>query len=137
MATKYCMIPMANGPFEHVDLTARAAFGLIYDRWLLSRRTNEGAERPKFAVRRYVRLGDVIKRRANDNTVMPMLFDYCIYTQDELAHDLGVSERTVRRCIDDLCRAEVIQAERTGLRGANRYIIPSEVYRYFNPPRKP
>lgn len=132
--TKYIKVPMPQFEFKNLDLTARCVFGLIYDRWLLSRKTSETSER--FTQVREVRVCDVYPRRfPNDKSWIKLAFAYCVYSQSEIAENLGISERTVRRCIDDLVREKVVEVDRAGMRGANRYFIPSDIDRYLNPPQ--
>lgn len=131
--TKYIKVPMPQFEFKNLDLTARCVFGLIYDRWLLSRKTQETSDR--FAQVREVRVCDVYpKRFPHDRSIIRLGFTYCVYAQSEIAEHLGISERTVRRCIDDLVREKVVEVDRAGVCGANRYFIPSDIDRYLNPP---
>ena len=137
MAGKYVNVPTMHGPFASLDLYARAVFGLIWNRWQLSQTAHEnGSER--FMQKRRVRICDAFPDRfPDDQSLITIGFTYCVYTQTELAAEIGCSERTVRRCIDDLLRSGVIEAERAGVRGANRYFIPNTIQRYFNPPSLP
>lgn len=133
MATKYIKVPMPRADFAKLDLTARSVFGLIYDRWLLSEKTGDTSDR--FRQVREVRVCDVWPDRfPNDRSMIKVAFTYCVYAQGEIAEHLGISERTVRRCIDDLARAKVVEVDRAGMRGANRYYIPTRIHRYLTPP---
>ena len=107
---------------------------MIWDRWRLSKDLHENGN-DRYMQKRRVRMCDVFPERCQgDETMITMGFIYCVFTQSELAVEIGCSERTIRRCIDDLIRVGVVEAERAGARGANRYFIPISVQRYFNPP---
>ena len=124
MAGIYVNIPTANGEFAGLDLYARAVFGLIWDRWRLSQKAHEDGN-DRFMQKKRVRMCDAFPdRRPDDRTVITIGYTYCVYTQTDLAAEIGCSERTIRRCIDDLICAGVVTAERAGVRGANRYFIP-------------
>ena len=49
----------------------------------------------------------------------------------------GLSERTVRRCLDDLRRAQIVSWQKSGFRGVNRYYIDLAVWHYLSPERAP
>lgn len=99
---KYTLVPSPVGPFAHIDLVARVVFGLIWDRYRLS-------------VHSHLR-GD--QRWLDEDSRV-----YCVYAQDELARHAGISDRTVRRCLDDLRRAGLLSYSKAGLRGVNRYYV--------------
>ena len=121
--TKYIKVPMPQFEFKNLDLTARSVFGLIYDRWQLSCKTAETSDR--FKQERKVRVCDAFPNRfPNDKSWITLAYTYCVYSQSEIAENLGISERTVRRCIDDLVREKVVEVDRAGMRGAHRYYIP-------------
>ena len=101
MATKYTIVPWASYPFDRCGPLSRYCFGLIYDRWKLSARA------------------DTWHKWVDENGI------YCLYDQKELAHDLGVTLPTIRRCLDELEAEKCLKRERNGKRGACRYYIHS------------
>lgn len=132
MAKKYTIIPTASGPFAPLDLAARAVFGLIWDRYQLSRKTNEEQASRAFSKRQKVKLSSIRRSvPASDPTEIEVWVIFCIIRQTELVAETGLSERTIRRCIRDLEDAEVIRTERAGVKGANRYYINPHVEQYF------
>ena len=97
MANKYTIVPTAEYPFDRTDALSRYCFGLIFDRWKLSARA------------------DTWQNWCDENGI------YCVYDQKELAKALGITLPTVRRCLEQLEREELIKRERTDKRGACRY----------------
>ena len=104
MANRYTIVPAADYPFDQLDALSRYCFGLIFDRWRLSARSESW------------------QKWADDTGI------YCVYDQRELAKELGVTLPTVRRCLDALEREHVLRRERTERRGACRY-YPSTIAR--------
>lgn len=128
----YTLIPANTGMFADVDPLARICFGLIFDRYCLSLKSNEA--RPgaySYAVE--VDLGEELDRASARGVVVTLARAYCVYSQPDLARDIGCSERTARRCVDTLRKAQLITYDRDGQNGAARYTIPSRVYRYLRP----
>lgn len=132
------MIPAAAGPFKDIDPLARIAFGLIFDRWKLSRLTEEqrdmNGQEPRFktepmAIDMYEDTG----RERVRGLVIEGRVTYCVYSQPDLARDIGCSERTARRCIETLRTAGLIEYDHGGYNGANRYWVKWRLYRYFHP----
>jgi len=58
---------------------------------------------------------------------------FCVFSQPELAALVGVSERTVRRSLEVLRAAELIDWQRIGYRASNRYYIPEDIREYLRP----
>lgn len=113
---KYTIVPNPAGPFAGLDPLSRLVFGLIWDRHRLSR---------------YNVIGGQERWIDADGQV------FCLYSQDELAAQAGLSVRTVRRCLDDLRRAQIITWAKSGFRAVNRYYIDHAVWLYLKPDRAP
>lgn len=130
---KWNMIPSAEGPFSGLDAMARYCFGLLYDRYRLSLRSVGEYHSEKFLGARVVKLSKLNPRKfAGDERTTTTYETYCVYKQKDLAALMGCTERTVRRCMETLRDAGVIETERAGFNGANRFFIPFSVQRYFN-----
>ena len=130
---KWNMIPSAEGPFKDLDVMARYCFGLLYNRYQLSSQKHDQGN-ARFSEVREVRLCDAFPFRPglrNDTSVVSMAFVFCVYTQSDLAREMGCTDRTVRRCLDDLRRVGVIETKRDGHNGALRFFFPPVVYNYF------
>lgn len=56
---------------------------------------------------------------------------YCVFTQAELAKEIGCTDRTARRCIRDLQDAGLIDVHRRGMMGASCFTIPAAVCDYM------
>ena len=97
----YTIVPRAEYPFERCDALTRYTFGLILDRWKLSAREDSWQ---KFTDERGT---------------------YCVYDRKELAADLGITQPTLRRCLDKLVEEKLIEVERAERYGAYRYYIPT------------
>ncbi len=97
MAVNYTIVPRRVFPFEGLDALTRYAFGLIYDRYRLSRR-EETRERWK-----------------DEHGI------YCVFDRQELADELGVSLPTLRRSMDAMVKAGVLVMRRNGPHAAWRY----------------
>lgn len=93
---KYTKVPRNEYPFNRVDAMSRYAFGLIYDRWSLSAREDW--------------------RKWVDECGI-----YCVYAREDLAAELGVTLPTLRKCMDQLIKAGLIEQRRAGKQGAFRY----------------
>lgn len=111
---KYTIVPNPSGPFERLDPLSRLVFGLIWDRHRLSRYNVVGGQE------RWIdRDGNV----------------FCLFSHAELATLAGLSERTVRRCLDDLKREQIVSWKKSGFRGVNRYYIDLAIWHYLRPER--
>ena len=112
---KYTIVPLPAGPFERLDPLARMCFGFIWDRYKLSNYNVTGAadDSPWY-----------------DATVEAV---YCVYSQHELAADIGCSLRTVRRCLDDLVNENVLWYRRCEYQGAARFYVSEHVCEYMRP----
>ena len=133
---KWRMIPSAEGPFKGLDVMARYCFGLLYDRYQLSSQKHEEGD-SRFTERRTVRVCDVFPDSPglrHDTSTATMAFAFCVYKQSDLAREMGCTDRTVRRCLDDLRHVGLIETKREGYNGALRFFFPVAVSRYFNPP---
>lgn len=130
---KWNMIPSAEGPFSGLDAMARYCFGLLYDRYRLSLRSVGEYHSEKFLGARVVKLSKLNPRKfAGDERTTTTYETYCVYKQKDLAALMGCTERTVRRCMETLRDAGVIETERAGFNGANRFYIPSQIQAYFS-----
>ena len=112
---------------------ARYCFGLLYDRFKLSEKSVDEYRSDKFLGARTYRLCDLNPRkfpgdtRTNDHARGAD----CVYKQKDLAAEMGCTERTIRRCLDTLREAGLIETERAGFNGANRLFIPFSVQTVF------
>lgn len=109
MAQKYMLIPLPVGLFQGLDLCTRAVLGALYDRTRLSN---------------YRLIGDPENSPWFDHQEQKV---FCVYTHAELAGQLGVSERTVRRCLDTLREEQFIWWRKATYKGANRYFIDERI----------
>lgn len=94
-----------------MDPLARLCFGLIWDRFKLSRHNTLNT--------------------GSGNWVTSTGKIYCVYPQEELARDMGCSIRTVRRCMQDLVREKVIVCFRDGFGSAARIAVYLQVHKYL------
>lgn len=113
MSRLYTPVPTANGPFAGIDPVARMTFGLIWDRYKLSSYHVTGA--------------------AGDCPWYDQAMDavYCVYGQAELAAEVGVSERTIRRALDTLREAGLLIWRKATYKGSCRYYIPEHTRQYL------
>lgn len=100
MGSVYTLIPRPVGVFAGLDMTSRYAFGLIYDRWQLSRKKSN-------------------KERFTDRFGI-----YCVYGRAAMAAEMGVSLPTLRKAIKALRDYGLIQARLVANGDAWRYYIP-------------
>lgn len=107
MSRLYTLTPLPIDDFAGLDLTARCTFGMIYDRYRLSSYNLTGGDSVWYDWQR----GET----------------YCIFTHEELARELGISERTVRRALEALKAANVLDWRKATYKGANRYYIPEHI----------
>lgn len=105
MAQKYMLVPLAKGLFAGYDLCTRAVIGALYDRHKLSSYNHIGST------------GGAAWYDEREQAV------YCVYSQAELAEQIGVSERTVRRSLDRLKDDQLIWWRKAAYKGANRYYL--------------
>ena len=111
---KWNLIPSAEGPFSGLDAMARYCFGLLYDRFKLSRKSVDVYSSEKFLGARLVKLADLNPRKfAGDDRLKKTYDVYCVFKQKDLAAAMGCTERTVRRCIDTLRESGVIAPDST------------------------
>ncbi len=97
---KFTFIPSPCGPFLRIDPSARLVFGLIWDRYRLSRYSTDTGDN---------------RWQDDDGEV------YCVYSQTELSEHSGLTDRTVRRCLDTLYNANLLRWHKSGFNGCNRY----------------
>ena len=105
MAQIYQLVPLPQGIFAGMDLVTRAVVGLLYDRIRLSN---------------YNLIGDPAGSQWYD-TVEDKV--YCIFTHEELAQTIGVSERTIRRSLATLNADNLVWWRKATYKGANRYFL--------------
>ena len=110
MAKLYTLVPRSVGPFEGVDLMARCVFGLIYDRWQLSDRSEE------------------TRKRYSDKDGV-----YCFFDREEMAKELGVTLPTVRRAVTTLVDKKLLVIKRSGTCTPWRYYISWKLARVLDP----
>lgn len=103
MGSTYTMIPRPVGSFAGLDMTARYAFGLIYDRWQLS---GFKANRERFTDRYGV---------------------YCVFNREAMAAEMGVTLPTLRAAMRRLIERELIVSRMPTAGGSWRYYIPDSV----------
>lgn len=84
MSSVYTLIPRPIYEFKYLDMTARYAFGLIYDRLQLSAKNRD----------RFTDLKGL----------------YCIYSREEMAKEMGISVPTLRTAIRQLLLYQLIEA---------------------------
>lgn len=99
MSSIYTLVPRPINDFAHLDVVSRYAFGLIYDRWLLSCRK------------------DNRERFADEYGV------YCFYERRAMAAEIGVTLPTIRRAIKALEDAGLITYGRDGLGAPWKYYV--------------
>lgn len=125
MGQVYTLCPRPQGPFAGLSPAARIAFGLIWDRWQMT-----GINTHCNGVRGFVlKLPPEAQPRYGRPTAL-----YCVYKHAELASDAGVSERTIRRAVDELTAARLLDAWRRGALGPSCYTIPPDVVAYMGGP---
>ena len=95
----YTLVPRPIYEFAGLDITARYAFGMLYDRWLLSKMDDNRA-------------------RFTDNQGI-----YCLYSRPALAADMGVTLPTLRRAIKALEERDLIYTRVATYGGNIRYYI--------------
>lgn len=103
MAQKYMLVPLPSGIFEKYDLVTRAVIGALYDRVKISSYHLMGGNEHWYD--------------EQEEAV------FCVFSHDELAQQLGVSEKTVRRSLIRLRDDNLIWWRKATYRGANRYFL--------------
>ena len=109
MAQKYMLVPLATGLFKGYDLTTRAVIGALYDRLKLSS---------------YHQIGDPAGMKWYDTQEQRV---YCVFTHDELAAQIGVSEKTVRRSLKLLLDDSLVWWRKPAYKAANRYFLHESI----------
>lgn len=109
MAQKYMLVPLPQGIFEGYDLTTRAVIGALYDRLRLSGYNQIGnpSDCPWY---------DAHEQRL-----------FCVFTHAELAQQLGVGERTVRRCLAQLNEDGLVWWRKAAYKASNRYFLHERI----------
>lgn len=103
MAQLYQLVPLPQGIFAGMDIVTRAVVGCLYDRMKLSWYNAEGG---------------------NDRFYDHITEEYfCVFSHAELAEQIGVSERTIRRSLDLLKRDNLVWWRKATYKGANRYYL--------------
>ena len=99
MSSVYTLIPRPIGEFAGLDMTARYAFGLIYDRWQLSRKKdNRDRYKDKHGI-------------------------YCVFSREAMAAEMGISLPTLRTALRRLNERGLLRAELPISGGAWRYYL--------------
>lgn len=99
MSSIYTLVPRPINDFARLDLVARYAFGLIWDRWQLSgKKENRG--------------------RFTDQRGL-----FCYYERRAMAAEIGVTLPTVRKAINALEDAGLIMYAHDGLGAPWKYYI--------------
>ena len=102
MGSVYTLIPRPVGSFAGLDMTSRYAFGLIFDRWQLSKRDGSGKFKDEHGV-------------------------YCVFSREAMAAEMGISLPTLRTAMTHLTKRGLINSRLVMKGGALRYYIPSTV----------
>lgn len=105
MAQKYMLVPLAEGIFKDYDLITRAVVGALYDRTRLSN---------------YNFIGDPTGKKWYDTQEQRV---FCVFSHAELAAQIGVGERTVRRSLKQLQDDGLIWWRKAAYKAANRYFL--------------
>ena len=110
---KYTIIPNPIGIFEGLDPLSRLAFGLIWDRYRLSSYNVTGT--------------------AGDSQWYDYERDevFCLFNQAELAQMMGCGIRTVKRCLDTLRDAGLIDWRKADYKGVCRYYVQQYTREYM------
>ena len=109
MAQKYMLVPLPQGLFKDYDLTTRAVIGALYDRLRLSG---------------YNQMGDPSGLKWYDTQEQRV---YCVYSHAELAEQLGVGERTIRRSLTRLEADGLVWWRKAAYKAANRYFLHERI----------
>ena len=109
MAQKYMLVPLPQGLFAGYDLTTRAVIGALHDRLKLSG---------------YNVIGDPHGSRFYDDVEERV---FCVFSHAELAAQIGVSEKTVRRSLKLLEDDGLVWWRKATYKGANRYFLHESI----------
>lgn len=107
MAKYYSLVPLPMGIFENLSLMDRAVFGLIWERYRLSSYKVAG--------------GDETWYDADQREI------YCVYAHDELARQIGTSEKTIRRSLISLRESGLIWWRKASYMGSCRFYVDHAV----------
>lgn len=110
MSSTFTLIPRPVDIFAGLDITTRYAFGLIYDRWKLSR------------------------RKANAGRFTDEHGTFCVFSREAMAAEMGVSLPTLRAAIRCLISRGLIDSRLPMAGGAWRYYVPQDVHEYLVDP---
>lgn len=115
MSQLYTLVPLAQGPFSGLDPVTRLTFGVIWDRFKVSWKnvTNCTEKESRWA------------DYDHDGLV------FCLFSQAELAGAVGVTDRTVRSCLEKLRAAGVIDYRKATFKGACRYYVLDDTIEYL------
>lgn len=105
MAKFYTLVPLPIGVFDEICPVDRIVWGCIYERWRLSSYNVTGGD----------------DRWCDDWGV------FCVYSHAELARDVGVTERTIRRSISTLRKKDLLDWRKAVYMGSSRYYIPDSI----------
>lgn len=115
MAQRYLLVPLPVGICRGYDLTTRAVLGALYNRTRLSN---------------YNLIGDATGNAWYDQDEERV---YCVYAQRDLADQIGVSERSIRRALDRLRDDGIIWWRKTEYGGACRYYLHERITAELRP----
>lgn len=99
MGSVFTLIPRPLYEFKGLDVTARYAFGLIYDRLKMS------------------------AKKENRDRFTDILGIYCVFSREEMAEEIGVSIPTLRRAIKKLHDQGLITSRIAVSGGSWRYYL--------------
>jgi len=102
MGSVYTLIPRPVGSFAGLDVTSRYAFGLILDRWQLSRKQEGKHFRDEHGV-------------------------YCLFSREAMAAEMGISLPTLRKAVRELVRRDLVYSRLSNTGDAWRYYMPERV----------
>lgn len=111
MAKYYTLVPLPQGIFEDMSLLDRAVFGLIWERWRLGSYKLMGGCEDWY-----------------DSTEEDI---YCVWSHEGLARAVGASEKTIRRSLAALKKADMIYWKKASYGGACRYFVGRPVQQYM------
>ena len=114
MSQLYTLVPLAEGPFAGLDPVTRLVFGVIWDRYKVSWKnvSNSTAD-----------------SRWCDYELDGQVF--CLFSQAEIGRIVGVTDRTVRSCLEKLRAAGVIDYRKASFKGACRYYVTDDTRHYL------
>ncbi len=108
MSSTFTLIPRPIGIFAGLDITTRYAFGLIYDRWTLSR------------------------KKENRDRFTDEYGVYCVFSREAMAAEMGISLPTLRSSMQQLIRRDLIRSRLAAAGGSWRYYIPQDTQDFFD-----